>query len=115
MHLLVVTHDALTEGIFASIAGEMKALAEFRGDAASGMAALEQHRFDLVVIDCDDVYQGDWLLRNDRKPRPNRSSVVVAITNGGMNAIDAADLGAHLVLAKPLVPDQARIEFERIS
>src|SRR5215472_18292974 len=112
MHLLVVTHDAVTEGILGSIAGEMKALAEFCGDAPSGMAALERQRFDLVVIDCDDVYQGDWLLRNARKPRPNRSSVVVAITNGGMNPIDAADLGADFVLDKLLTPDQGRIEFE---
>src|SRR5215467_3092672 len=114
MHLLIVTHDTVTEGILADIAGEMKALAELRSDAPSGMAALEQQRYDVVVIDCDDVYQGDWLLRNARKSRPNRSSVLVAITNGGIDPADAADLGADFVLAKPLTPDQARIELERV-
>lgn len=114
MHFLVVTHDPVTEDILDGIADEMKAVAECLGDAASGFAALERQRFDVVVIDCDDVYQGEWLLRNTRKTRPNRSSVVVAITNGGMNPVDAADLGAHFVLAKPPTPDQARIELQRI-
>jgi DNA-binding response OmpR family regulator len=114
MHFLIVTHDAVTEGILADIADKMKAVAEFRGDAPSGMSALERQRYDVVVIDCDDVYRGDWLLRNARKSRPNRSSVLVAITNGGMNPADAADLGADFILAKPLIPDQARIELQRV-
>jgi CheY-like chemotaxis protein len=114
MHFLVVTHDTVTEGILVGIAGEMKAAVEFRGDAQSGLSALERQRFDFVIIDCDDVYQGDWLLRNTRKSLPNRSSVLVAITNGGINPADAADLGANFVLSKPLTLEQARIELDRV-
>lgn len=114
MQFLIVTHDAVTEGILAGIAGEMKAFVEFRGDTPSGRAALERQRYDLVVIDCDDVYQGEWLLRSARKSRANRSSVLVAITNGGTNPADALDLGADLILAKPLIPDQARIQMQRV-
>lgn len=113
MHFLIVTHDGVTEGILSSIASEMKAAVEYRGDAQSGLSALERQRFDVVIIDCDDVYQGDWLLRNARKSRPNRSSVLIAITNGGMNAAAAVDLGADFVLPKPLTHDQARIELQR--
>src|ERR1700756_4668053 len=114
MHFLIVTHDAVTQEILGRITDEMKAVGEFRGDAASGFSALEQQRFDVVVIDCDDVYRGDWLLRNTHKTRPNRSSVVVAITNGGTLAVDVEDSGADFVVAKPLSPDQARIDFERV-
>jgi CheY-like chemotaxis protein len=114
MHLLIVTHDAVTEGILGGIAAQMEAVVELRGDASSGMAVLERQRFDLVVIDCDDIYQGDWLLRNARRTRPNRSSVVVAITNGGINPADAADLGADFVIGKPLTPDHSRSEIQRI-
>ena len=80
----------------------------------SGLSALERQRFDVVIIDCDDVYQGDWLLRNTRKSLPNRSSVLVAITNGGIDPADAADLGANFVLSKPLTLEQARIELDRV-
>src|SRR5579859_5240410 len=114
MHFLIVTHDAVTKEAFDRIAEEMKAVAEFRGDAASGFSALEQQRFDVVVIDCDDVYRGDWLLSNAHKPRPNRSSVVVAITNGGTHAVDAEDSGADFVLAKPLSPDKACSDLQRV-
>jgi len=114
MHFLIVTHDSVTEEVFGRIADEMKAVVEFRGDAASGFSALEQQRFDIVVIDCDDVYRGDWLLSNAHKPRPNRSSVVVAITNGGTHAVDAEDLGADFVFEKPLSPVQARMDFQRV-
>jgi CheY-like chemotaxis protein len=114
MHILIVTHDAVTEDIFGRITAEMKAVGEFRADAASGFAALEQQRFDVVVIDCDDIYRGDWLLRNAHKPRPNRSSVVVAITNGGTQAVDAEDSGADFVVAKPLSPDQALVDLQRV-
>jgi CheY-like chemotaxis protein len=114
MNYLIVTHDVVTEDILGDIAREMNAVAEFRGDAPSGMSALERQRYDVVVIDCDDVYRGDWLLRNARKSRPNRSSVLVAITNGGMNPADAADLGADFILAKPLTPDRARIDLQSV-
>src|ERR1700746_2765810 len=114
MHFLIVTHDAVTQEILGRITDEMKAVGEFRGDAASGVSALEQQRFDVVVIDCDDVYRGDWLVRNPHKPRPNRSSGVMAITNGGIQAGDAEDSGADFVVAKPLSPDQACIDLQRV-
>ena len=114
MHFLIVTHDAVTEDIFDRITDEMKAVGEFCGDVPLGQSALEQQRFDVVVIDCDDVYRGDWLLGNVHKSRPNRSSVVVAVTNGGIQAVDAEDSGADLVLAKPLSLDQLRVDLRRV-
>lgn len=114
MHFLIVTHDAVTEEIFGRITDEMKAVGEFCGDVPSGQSALEQQRFDVVVIDCDDVYRGDWLLGNVHKSLANRTSVVVAVTNGGIQAVDAEDSGADFVLAKPLSPDQVRVDLQRV-
>jgi len=113
MKFLIVTHDTVAEESFRRIAAEMAAMVEFRSDAKSGFAALEQQRFDAVVIDCDDVYQGSCLLRAARQSRPNKSSIVLAITNGATNAADAVDMGAHFVFAKPLSPDRVRFELRR--
>jgi hypothetical protein len=66
-----------------------------------------------VVVDCDDVYQGPGLLRAAHASRPNRSSAVLALTNGETSAADAVDMGAHFVAAKPLPPDRARFELRR--
>jgi DNA-binding response OmpR family regulator len=113
MQYLVVTHDSLMEEVFRRILAEMGATVEFRGDAKSGLAALEARRFDVVAVDCDDVYQGTGLLRAAHASRPNKSSVVLAITSGETSAADAVDMGAQLVAAKPLPPDRARYELRR--
>jgi CheY-like chemotaxis protein len=115
MQYLVVTHAALMEEVFRRILTEMGAAVEFRGHAKSGRAALEERRFDVVAIDYDDVYQAAGLLRAAHLSRPNKSSVLLAITNGETSAADAVDMGAQLVAAKPLPPDRARYELRRAS
>src|SRR5438270_9461236 len=72
MQCLVVTHDSPIEEVFRRVLAEMAATVEFRGDAKSGLAALEERRFDLVAVDCDDVYQGTGLLRAAHASRPNK-------------------------------------------
>lgn len=111
MELLVTTNDIVAGRIFCRIADELGAAVEFRVDAKSSLAALEQQRFDIVVIDCDDVYQGNWLLRTARKTRPNKSSVLVAVTDGATQAPDAIDLGADIVIPKPLSLDHVHSEL----
>jgi CheY-like chemotaxis protein len=111
MEFLVATNDIVAGRMFCRIADELSATVEFRDDAKSSLAALEQQRFDIVVIDCDDVYQGDWLLRTARKARANKSSVLVAVTDGATEAADAQDLGANIVLAKPLSFNHVRSEL----
>jgi CheY-like chemotaxis protein len=113
MKFLVTTHDMVVQQVFSRAAAEMTATVEVCEDVKSGFTALEQQRFDVVVIDCDDVYQGSSLLRTVHASRPNKSSVVMAITNGATNAADAVDLGAQFVVAKPLSPDRARFELRR--
>ena len=113
MQFLIVTHDTVTEEGFRHAATKMSATVEFCPDVKCGFATLEQERFDVIVIDCDDVYQGSCLLRAARSSRPNKSSVLVALTNGETNAADAVDMGAHFVVAKPLSPDRACFELRR--
>lgn len=115
MEYLVITHDPLIEEVFRRVLADMDATVEFRGDVKSGLAALEERRFDVVAIDCDDLYQGTGLLRAAHASRPNKSSVVLAITNGETSAADAVDMGAQFVAAKPLPPDRARFELRRAA
>ncbi len=113
MQYLVVTHDAPMQEIFRRVLAEMNATVEFRGDATSGRAALQARRFDVVAIDCDDLYRGSSLLRAAHASRPNKSSLVLAITSGETSAADAVDMGAQFVAAKPLPLDRARFELRR--
>jgi CheY-like chemotaxis protein len=108
MHFFVTTSDVGAGKAFIRIADELCATVEFCEDAKSSLAALEEQRFDMVVIDCDDVYRGDWLLRSVRTTRANKSSLLVALTNGATQQFDALDQGANVVIAKPLVFDNIR-------
>jgi hypothetical protein len=55
MQFLVTTNDIIAGRMFCRIAEELRATVEFRDDAKSSLATLEQQRFDVVLIDCDDV------------------------------------------------------------
>jgi len=114
MQFLIITLDSVAESIFRRIAPQVSATVDFRGDAKTGSAALEQKRFDVVVIDCDDVYRGNWLLQTVRKTRPNKSSVVIAIVDGATQVVDALDQGANFVIAKPLFFERVRSEIRHV-
>lgn len=113
MHFLVTTNDIIAGRAFNRLADEFHVAVEFCDDAKSCLTALEQQRFDMVVIDCDDVYRGDWLLRSARAAWANKSCLLVAVTNGTTQASDALDLGANLVMAKPLAFDQVRSQLRK--
>jgi CheY-like chemotaxis protein len=113
MHFLVTTNDIVAGKAFNRLANEFHAAVEFCDDAKSGLAALEHKRFDIVIIDCDDVYRGDWLLRSARAAWANKSCLLVAVTNGTTQASDALDVGANLVMAKPLAFDQVRSQLHK--
>src|SRR5690348_3798231 len=73
----------------------------------SGHEILLSHKFDGVVIDCDDLEDGLRMLRDVRNAPSNHSSVAFAIVNKATSATQALKLGANFVLQKPIVPVNA--------
>jgi DNA-binding response OmpR family regulator len=114
LRTLLVSHDGFLESAFGDAIRFFQGELQFAGDRRSAEEILRRERFDLVVIDCDDLYGGAQLIRQTRACLPNRSSVLLAVTNGGMHPADAMDLGANLVSAKPYTPESARRELERV-
>jgi CheY-like chemotaxis protein len=112
---LIVSHDLALLEAFEQILGEFEAEVSFCEDVPKARRIVEETRFDAVVVDCDDLHCGTGLLRTIRHSRPNKSSVLLAITNGTTNPADATDLGANFVADKPLFPDQVRLELGKIS
>ncbi len=113
MRALLVSHDEFVEAAFQGALLAVGAELEISKNSKSALLAVQQKRFDMVVIDCDDVYDGTSLLRSTRHALPNKSSILLAITNGGTHAADAIDLGANLVTSKPITPEQAASEVQR--
>lgn len=112
---LLVTHDKFLESAFEPAITRQSSDLEVVPDSHSAQNRITEIRFALVIIDCDDVYGGASLLRATRLSLPNRSSMVLAVTNGDTQPADALDLGATYVLAKPITAAAAESEVERLS
>lgn len=114
MHLLLLSHDMETVTAFRRSSGEMGINLYLCDQANEARSALREHRYDAVVIDCDDTHAGRTVLKSVRQGRANRAAVVLAIINGDTQGADAVDMGANLVLHKPVSCDLARQELRRV-
>ena len=112
---LLVTSDSFVAAAFQRAARDLQANLEIREDAAAGSASLDNSRFDVVVIDCDDVHGGTSLLKAVHLSRPNKSTPAIALLNGATNPADAVDLGANIIVEKPVSADRARFELRKAS
>jgi CheY-like chemotaxis protein len=114
MHVLLVSHDMETVAAFHRSGGEMGVELYPCESAKAADDALQRQRYDAIIVDCDDTHGGTGVLKAVRAARANRSTVVLAVLNGGTHDADAVDLGANLVLHKPVSNDVARQEFRRL-
>jgi CheY-like chemotaxis protein len=114
MHVLLVSHDNETVTAFNRSGEEMGVELYPCENAKAADAALQRQRYDAVIVDCDDTHGGTLVLKSVRAAPANRSTVVLAVLNGDTNDADAVDLGANLVLHKPVSNDLARQEFRRL-
>src|SRR5208282_5157727 len=69
-----------------------------------GNDLLMKHKFDAVIIDCDDLQNGFSLLQSLRYTQSNAKSVSFAVVNGKTTTQEAFQSGANFVLQKPLTP-----------
>jgi ActR/RegA family two-component response regulator len=76
--------------------------------------ALENRKYDAVLIDCDDMHDAMTVLRSVRLTPSNKSSTVFAIVNGITTPTTAIELGANLALEKPINESRARHAFRAI-
>ncbi len=75
---------------------------------------LARHKYDAVIIDCDDVHGAVDVLRSLRKTRSNKTSTAFALVNGITTLRGAFELGANLALEKPITADRAKHSFRAV-
>lgn len=71
---------------------------------------LTSRSFDVVVVDWDDGVEAVFFLKTARELKTSSSAFVVAIAATGAHQA-AMRVGADLVLAKPILPEQAKREL----
>ncbi len=117
---LVVTGDATLLGQVKSHFRARGAALDLRQDSASAVELASRRHWDGVIIDCDDVTGGRDALVKIRGSRSNHETLIIAVLNNSAHKEAAIDLGANLVLCKPIdenrlrsVLDAALVKMER--
>ncbi len=101
---LVISQDAalleVVRPALEKVSVDVQVCPEFQ----SGNDLLVKHKFDAVIIDCDDLKNGFELLKILRQTQSNALSVSFAVVNGITTTQGAFQSGANFVLQKPLAP-----------
>lgn len=99
---LLVSRDAEVVRVLRPTLEKLAIDVEVCRGARSGNEILLAEKFDAVIVDCDDLYEGLQVLENLRRGTSNRNSVAFAIVNGNTSTQKAFQLGANFVLPKPV-------------
>ena len=87
---------------------ELELDVEHCSEIFTALQRITARSFDLVVVDWDEGLDAGFLLQTARELKTNASAFALIATRGEAGAV-AHQSRAHLVLSKPILPDQ--VEF----
>jgi len=90
------------------ILDELEVSFEHSSEPAFSLKRLATQRFDLLIVDCDNVQNATQVFNSARASNLNKVSIAIAIVEGKAGVPNAFRLGASLVLTKPVSLEQAR-------
>ena len=107
---LLVCSDDRTLRVLRAVLSELEIEVEHCADSANATEELAKHRFEAVIIDCQN--QGDFsLLQSVRFGQHNRKSMAVAIIDAHTDLHTAFSRGANFVVYKPVTSEKAKSSF----
>jgi len=101
---ILISNDAALVGVLRPTLEKISVNVLVCADIGDGRESLAKHKFDAVILDCDDFPGGTRLLQDLRQTQSNSKSVAFAVLNGKTTTQEAFKLGANFVLQKPLTP-----------
>jgi len=101
MQSLVLCRDEVTCRWLTRAMFDLGIAPQFFEEAEVALEALSVDRFDLVVVDCDDVEGGMAFLQMVRRTPSNKAATVLALVNQRTNMQAAFQIAATLTLQKP--------------
>jgi CheY-like chemotaxis protein len=101
---LLISEDASLLGVLRPSLEKIAVDVRVSADCKCAGDLLAKHKFDAVIVDCDDLAGGAELLKSIRTTQSNARSVSFAVLNGKTSTQEAFQAGANFVLQKPLTP-----------
>ncbi len=90
------------------ILDELEVSFEHSSEPAFSLKRLATQRFDVLIVDCDNVQNATQVFNSARASHLNKTSIAIAIVEGKAGVPNAFRLGASLVLTKPVALEQVR-------
>lgn len=101
---LLISRDAALLGVLRPTLEKISVNVQVCAESGPAGQLLAKHKFDAVIIDCDDLPNGFDLLVSLRQTQSNCTSVSFAVVHGKTTTQQAFHSGANFVLQKPLTP-----------
>jgi FixJ family two-component response regulator len=106
---LLLSPDDQAVAAITSVLEEMSVTCDRPLDGASAAQKLNSDRFDLVLVDCENLPAAKLIFDVCRNRKGSGRPVPVAVVDGRAGLPTAFRLGAELILTKPVAKDQARV------
>jgi FixJ family two-component response regulator len=106
---LLLSPDDQAVSAITAVLEEMSVTCERPLDGASAAQKLNSNRFDLVLVDCENLPAAKLIFDVCRNRKDGSHPVPVAVVDGRAGLPTAFRLGAELILTKPVAKDQARV------
>jgi protein TonB len=90
------------------ILDELELSFEHSSEPAFTLKRLAAQKFDLLIVDCDNIQNATQVFNSARASNLNKNSIAIAIVEGKAGVPNAFRLGASLVLTKPVALEQVR-------
>jgi len=105
---LLLSPDDQAVSAITAVLEEMAVTCERPLDGASAAKQISSHKFDLVLVDCENLPAAKLIFDVCRRGKSGNNPVPIAIVDGRAGLPTAFRLGAELILTKPVAKDQAR-------
>ena len=106
MKALVVSPDVNVVRLFSNLLGERRIETLDCSLASSAASKLSSEKFEVIVLDCDQVEGSENVLK--KLPGPHKQVVVIAIATEGAQSKRAAVQGATFIVARPIDSTEIR-------
>jgi len=106
LQALLLTRDSEVNRTLRRVLESNKIDVAVCADPQQARLAISRHKYDAVVVDCDDMKEGPAVLKELRQGKSNKSCITFALVSGRTSVQQAFELGANFVLDKPLALDR---------
>jgi len=103
---LLFSSDEETSRALAQALRELELEVEFCPEIFGAVEKLTSRSHDVIVCDCDEGPEAVFLLKTSHELRANRAAFTLAVGSAG--SVLPGPVRAHLMLTKPMTPEQAK-------